>query len=614
MKGSRVIPLRLGGSWSTALSAVLPGLAAVAAGALAYPQVCVALMVLAVALALGGGWSRVVVYLPTAAVVLLFVTTAFGLAAKLTANPWLHERAATVALVAAGGVAASWVALRRSRKHQLEGATTWRVPVVAVLPGIGAGILGAVLPLGPVGSVAGWFFAGDHLRHLPLVADVWHRGSLDPWTVSYPHGWHGMLAALWSLTTPDLMAEDLASLVSLMADATWFVVVLLSTGAGIVGYLVARRLLGPVLWSTAAGFGASATTWLPTFSGSYLVLGFETTLVGVLVLLAVAVEALTAWGSYRVFAVACLASAVMAHVWPLLLAPIVAVVVLSGLAALSSDGPPWRRYPALARLSALPGLAIIVSAPALWPFLGEAGVSQAGVAGDVRGLPAVWLAAAAVSTWVVSRRCRRDPGIAAYSVMVLSLTLSGLGVALVSGVSPSSYYPNKMLTAAIVLALPAVASLGVLVLRTLHGKTAVGRVAFVPACAAAGLLATAGFLSPLCGPLGLWSTVDGERVLAYVTAPGAGAAQVVWSGSSVLDDAAARSLLSFYRVSAQDGVPAYRAQGLALDCADLVAAAEPVVLSPRPDAEVRARFGCAPRLRVVPVRGVTGGEASANGR
>ena len=123
----------------------------------------------------------------------------------------------------------------------------------------------------------------------------------------------------------------------------------------------ARRLLGPVLWSTAAGFGASATTWLPTFSGSYLVLGFETTLVGVLVLLAVAVEALTAWGSYRVFAVACLASAVMAHVWPLLLAPIVAVVVLSGLAALSSDGPPWRRYPALARLSALPGPQVPVS-------------------------------------------------------------------------------------------------------------------------------------------------------------------------------------------------------------------------------------------------------------
>jgi hypothetical protein len=73
-------------------------------------------------------------------------------------------------------------------------------------------------------------------------------------------------------------------------------------------------------------------------------------------------------------------------------------------------------------------------------------------------------------------------------------------------------------------------------------------------------------------------------------------------------------LLSFYRVTAFDGLPEYRGPGLDRDCAALTSAEVPVVLSPRAAAEVEATFACAPTLTVLPAsrtgdRSAQGGEA-----
>ena len=59
-----------------------------------------------------------------------------------------------------------------------------------------AGLLIVVISAGP--SRLSWFLSGDHLRHLGLTTRTLEAGTLEYGMLSYPHGWHAVMAAMWA--------------------------------------------------------------------------------------------------------------------------------------------------------------------------------------------------------------------------------------------------------------------------------------------------------------------------------------------------------------------------------------------------------------------------------
>jgi hypothetical protein len=119
--------------------------------------------------------------------------------------------------------------------------------------------------------------------------------------------------------------------------------------------------------------------------------------------------------------------------------------------------------------------------------------------------------------------------------------------------------------------------------------------------AGAALLVAYGLLMPWGAVLGVWSTVEGQRVLDAVTTPDAPRAQVVWLESTPITDAVTRSLLDAYRAPGSSDRAPQAPLSVAEECRLLDAAPAPAVLSSAAGAVVRARYGCVTGLDVVPV-------------
>ena len=244
----------------------------------------------------------------------------------------------------------------------------------------------------------------------------------------------------------------------------------------------------------------------------------------------------------------------------------------------------------------------VVALPGLVSVVTSVGLEHATEAGPDNPVPVALLGAGVISAVILSVRAR-DGRCTVLAAATLVPAGTALLVAVLLEVALTDYYPSKLLWHTAVMGLPWVAAALVLAARGLvQSVPASGSTVRVVGGTAVGLLVLYGLLMPWGAQLGVWSTVDGERVLSAVTSPGSPRAQVVWLQRSPTDDAVARSLLDVYRVAAtRERVPQGRVS-IDQECSALTRAASPTILSTAQADVARQRYACEPDAVLLQVR------------
>lgn len=591
MSGS--IPLR---ERRAELSVAWPGVLAIVGAALGQPMVWAGATLLACALARRPSWRSVPGILPTACVLLAGYLTVALMVASWCGLQVLHSRAACLVLMSSASVLFTALAMgavarapERRPARQAWPGWGWLAPAALM------GALGVVpLVLGP-GTGSGWFFAGDHLRMLLITVGEWRQGSLSYAMTTYPQAWSTLVAVIWAGGGAADSSRGFLSLSRVMAASCWFDFALVTLGASRLAVLLARDLRLPRIAAALAGALAGLTTMTPWFAGSYLAKGFENSILAVLCLVAMGIELVEARGTrWSVVAVGA-AGVVMAHTWQLFLPS-------CGTAFLLAVQGVWTRRGARAALSsavvtgipaavlALPGAVAVVKQ--------SAGLGHAAQAGDVPALAWPPLVAVLVCTGLLLRQGGASSGVRAYLTVVGVTMLTAPLVAVVVGVSLSTYYPNKVIWGAVVLGLPVVAAVWLRMM--VQADSRQRRTAFIALGAGAGICSAIGVLSPLTAPFGAWSTVDGGAVVRIMSAPGADHTQVFWSGRPGPLDPTVQILLAMYGPKPAAAIEEPLPTGsVAEQCARLNGSSEPRVLTTATVEQARARFTCAPGAAVI---------------
>lgn len=446
----------------------------------------------------------------------------------------------------------------------------------------------------PRATRAAWFLGGDHLRHLTFTAQEVVTGNLDYTVNPYPRAWHTLVALAWTAFGGRQDARGLLGLVDLLSLASWCAYALLALATGHAAHALAARRGLSERAAAGAGLVAGAITLWPSFLSDYMVLGFENSVLAGVVLAVSARQVLARPRPWRV--VVCAAGiAVMANAWQVLLPATVlafAVVAVGG----------WRRGGGGTRATVLAALAVSVAiaVPGL-RGVGTIGIGHATDAGVEAPLPVVFLPLAFAATLWVGWRARRDLSALAFVLMAVGTALTAAVLAVRVGIPITQYYPAKVLWNAVVLGL---APLGVVTSVAVGAVWRVRGALAVPARALAGtvaiLLLVACAVNPAFAVVS-WPNVDGGRVLATVTAPAAGQAQVVWLPGHPNDSTVARILLDFYRVGSAPWLP-QEPLPLERECELLGGEQRPAVLSSAPAGEVRSRYACVPGVQVITAR------------
>jgi hypothetical protein len=436
------------------------------------------------------------------------------------------------------------------------------------------------------------------------------EGFLSYAVQPYPRAWHTLMATVWSATGAHDDAPGLLSLVDLMSTGVWLLYALLSLSTGLLAQTLAKRCgLGGTA-AGLAGLGAAALTLVPTLVSNYLVLGFHNSVMGALLLAVAARELLVRPATPRAVVVTGSCALVMAHAWQLLLPGVLlpfALVVAAQLwpalrRRVDPQSPPASVFRGDAVVVVTVLVALAAAVPSAVAVTTKVGIGHATDAGVYAPVPFTLLALALVSSLVILVRYRRDLPALAVVVAVMGTGFSGLLLAARVGVSPTTYYPSKLLWHAAVLGLAPTSVVGVQLLGVLKARArVVGRALWLFAGTAVGTVVVLCLANPLLGASGYWPSPHGTVVLRAVTSPGAAHAQVVWTGDGG-DDTVSRVLLDFYRVgqtairTPQDGL------GVAGECELLKASSAAAVLSTMPEVRVRTRYACAPGLMWIPVR------------
>lgn len=549
----------------------------------------------------------------------LALTACVAISEAFGALHWrfLHSQAASLAVlvlvVAAPVVTLAVLSAGTRSSGQVPGArhaVATRHTLVAAVP---AGLLLALLlasSVRPMPQRVEWFLGGDHLRHLVLVAHEQAVGYLDYAASPYPQGWHSLVTVGWSAAGGSRDATGLASLVTWMSVAAWCLSALLALVVAQLARSAARRSgLGPAT-ATGAALVAGTLTLGPTFLANYQSLGFETSLVACVLLAVAAREVVERAASVRALVVTAAATAVMAHVWQLLL-PAAAVTFLAVVVAVVRDarssgaatGVMGRSSTVVAVvLSAT--VATVVGMPGLLAVVRDVGVGHARDAQVDAPLPLLLLPVGLVSV-VALAALRRSRASWLLAALVGTVVATACLLALVLAMPVTQYYPAKLLWTAAVLALPALACWVSLGLRRLWQAdlraAAALRVAVGVVTAAVVGLCVASAAQPLFGG---WTTTDGPVVLGAVTTPHADRAQVVWLPDpdplqATIDSTRAGILLDFFGKGRVVYVRPQSPLTVDQECELLRAAAKPAVLSSAPAPEVRRRYACAQDLEVL---------------
>ena len=490
---------------------------------------------------------------------------------------------------------ASWWRRRRDRAGgvvdvagpwQLLAATPALVVVVYALVGFAL----------PAAQRVEWFVNGDHPRHLVLVADLRQTGALSYETAIYPRAWHSVVALVWSLGHAAGPALDLWGLVSVMATMTWLLSGLLALATTTLTAAVTARAGLGTRPAVLVGAVAGALTLWPWFFGNYQALGLESSLVAAVVLAACLREFVVRCGSWAAFVVCLSGVVVIANSWQLLLPVSLLLAAMTAFALVR--GRSAGHWLAAGSLVVTAGL---VSLPSFAAVVARVGVGHAVDADIVAPVPLGVLGLGLVGVLVLGWIRRRDLALLlALGTMVLP-AVTGVVLAWRVGVSPTTYYPGKLLWHTALLTLAPLGALAVLAWRrSATMRLALPRLAARTALAGAGVVVALGaLLGPTPALGGSWSTADGAVVRALIAAPDAEQAQVVWSGAGPVSDAVTRILLDAYRPPEGRVGAIQEPTTTAQDCAVLRAAARPTVLTDEPEREVRDRYSCVPDLRII---------------
>jgi hypothetical protein len=545
--------------------------------------------------------------LPTALVLALGAAIAVGVTASalhwhVVGNAWASRLAVAVVLAVTG--LGLWALSRSSG----EGAPRWPVAPsrglwVASVPGLLLMAYAAVAALLPLQQRLQWFLGGDHVRHFVFVAQVRADGYLDYASNPYPRGWHTLLALLWSAAGGTQDAAGLLLLMTLMPVLVWCLYAVLTLAVGHLAYAVAQRCGLADRDRAIAGLGAGVVMLGTTFLANYQSLGFENSLVAMLVLVVAATSLVTGLGGVRALVVSATAAAVMAHAWQLGLPTSGAAAAIAAVALLRRR-PGWRTV-ALVGATAL--VAAAVALPGIFAVTTQIGVGAATDADVPAPLPALVLPAALLSCVVVGLRWRRDPKVQALLAMVLVTVLAALAIAAYLHIPPTQYFPAKLLMKSVVLALAPLGVVVAVLLRALRQRSAgvVARAASRGTHVVAGLIALVWCVGGvLFAVFPSTASAGPDPTLDALTTPGAASAQVVWlpgstEAATVADSTITRILLDFY----SDIGPTRDQAPLRLDeeCRLLARASSPTVLSSAPEEAVRARYSCAPAVSVITV-------------
>lgn len=577
-------------AWACGLVLAVAALAAVAGA----PVLWLVASVVAAAPALGRGGRGCVPMLPVGAVLLMATTVVLPLAAGVVGAEVLHAAPVTRGMLVLAAVATVAWAWHLGADEGVRPARSGTELALGSAPA--ALMLGLLVVIVATGSARlSWFLSGDHLRHVGLTTRTLEAGALEYGMLSYPHGWHALMATMWASTGQDRDGAGLRALVELQAAATWAVLALVPLLLGLTATTLARaRGLGP-RHAGVAGLVAGSLVLGPAFYGDYVPRGFDTTLL-VLLVVAAAVHVTTiAPGSALALATAVSATVVTAHSWQVLLVP----------AGLLTAFVLWRRRPWRERGSVLVndvvtvGVGALVSLPGVAAAVGGFGVAGAAEAGDVPPPVIGWFVVVVLAAAVVARQGERGP-VTILVATVAATFLTSVLLAVLAGVGLSSYYPSKTLWVAAALGLPAVGCLVGVVLSGLDGDSVGRRAGYVVVGTLTGLAVAVSAATPALGVLrGVWGAADADVVMRTVTAGSAPDAVVVWRVSDEVDDATSQLLLDFYTATARTPRLGLAPRTAVEQCALLLQAREPVVLSEAPEPEVRSRFACVPGLRVV---------------
>lgn len=510
--------------------------------------------------------------------------------------------AALVVLVVLVGAGSRTLVGRRS----FERDPGTRQTLVASVPGLLVFTAAVVSLAWPLSEGAQWFFGGDHVRHLVFVAQLRRDGVLDYSTNPYPRAWQAFLGLVWSSLGQTSGASGVLVLLRLMSFAVWLLHGLMALTVGQLGASLARRAGLTPRQVGLAGLVAGGVSLWPTFLSNYQVLGFENSIVAVVLLAVAARELLERPSSLQALAVNAGAAAVMAHVWQLLLPVTVLGLVLSGLAVTGRDRRQTRWVilaGGLAGLTAWPGVHAVVS---------QVGLQSATNASVPSPLPALVFPVSLLAVAFLAVRLRRDRRVLAFGAVVASAIFGAVALAVRVGIPVTEYYPSKMLWTAAVLCL---APLGV---ATVHLGSRVrswdGHLARPLRGVLAGaviLLAGYSLMGPFFAVLGPSATADGPTTLGAMMAPEAATADVVWlprptAEETRFDSTTARLMLDVYEARRGMSYRDQRSPSVVTECSILAASARPTVLSTAPRAEVASRYSCVPAITVIEAKPYSG--------
>ena len=509
-------------------------------------------------------------------------------------SPLRHRGGSVLVLLLGFGLAvALWRASRFGRRAaDDEGEGSW----LLVIPSAGVLVtLLAAIAVGGVGQLE-WFLNGDHPRHAVYVADTWSQGALTYAHESYPRGWHSVLAAVWSMSGAGLEPGALDRLLRIMASASLILSAVLALALGNLGLALGSRLGLRRPASVVVGLVAASASLLNFSFANFQALGYENSLVGAVVLATCGREVVARPASFQAVVVCAAGVALTAHSWQLLLPAVGVAAVYCCWRFLRSGA-----HRAAVRVSAVALVSGAVAVPGLMSVVTSVGLGHVTEAGPNTPVPLGLLGAGVIAAVLLSATARdgRCSTVAAATLVPAGMALV---VSLLLDVALTDYYPSKLLWHTAVMGLPWTAAAVMMGARSLaHALPAFGPTVRVLGGAAVGLLILYGLLMPWGALLGLWSTVDGERVLAAVTSPGSHLAQVVWLQRSPTDDAVARSLLDVYRVDATRARAPQGRVSLDDECSALRRAASPTILSTAEADVARQRYACEPNAVLLQV-------------
>ena len=500
-----------------------------------------------------------------------------------------------------GGVAVLTIAA-------LTGFVTWRWHQRGTLKDRGLRSLALAMPAlvvvaaAVVGTLRGvplgleWFLNGDHPRHVVYVADTWAQGNLSYAVEAYPRGWHSALAAAWSVVGAGLHGAGVVHLLEVMAAASLLLSALLALGLAHLGHALGIRAGLSRDGSVCVGVIVGGLSLLNVFLANYQALGYENSLLSAVALVACGREVLLRAGSTIALVVCASGVLVVAHSWQLLLPSAALAALWCAVVTLRSHAAGPRRA-----LVVLVPLTLAMAMPAFVAVVGSVGLEHAAEVGPRSPVPVAFLTLGLVALLGLTV-ARRDPAMTCLAVFTALPAVTALGLAAGLGLDLMRYYPSKLLWQTSLLVVSWLVVACALGLRAVVSHATTASAVRVAVGTTVGLLLIYAAVQPWGAQAGAWSTVDGRRVIAAVTAPGASNAKVVWLEDTLTTDAVTRSLLDVFRVEQTQKRSPQARVSIAEECGSLRAADRPVVLSTASEGDVRRRYSsCSSTLEILRV-------------